>query len=66
MEIPLDPEIEKVVLDKVARGDYPSVALMVEEALFLLVQRDWSNSQAELQERVPEFFEPEPDPLRQG
>jgi Arc/MetJ-type ribon-helix-helix transcriptional regulator len=57
MEVPLDPEIEKVVLQKVASGEYPSVAFLVEEALYLLVERDWSNSQAELQERVPSVFE---------
>jgi Arc/MetJ-type ribon-helix-helix transcriptional regulator len=62
MEIPMDPEIEQVVLAKVGRGEYPSVAELVEEALFLLVERDWSRSQAELQERVPTVFDPIPDP----
>lgn len=57
MEIPLHPEIERVVLEKVARGEYRSVAEMVEEALFLLVEREWSSSQAELQERVPSVFD---------
>ncbi len=57
MDVPLDPEIERVVLDKVARGEYRSVADLVEEALFLLVERDWSTSQAELQERVPSVFD---------
>jgi Arc/MetJ-type ribon-helix-helix transcriptional regulator len=57
MEVPMDPEIERVVREKVARGDYPSVAELVEEALYLLVERDWSRSQAELQERVPSVFE---------
>ena len=52
----MDPEIERVVLDKVRRGDYASVAELVEEALYLLVERDWSASQAELQERVPSAF----------
>ena len=61
MDVPLDPEIERVVLDKVARGDYPSVAVMVEEALYLLVERDWSRSQAELIERVPSVFDPLPE-----
>ena len=57
MEVPMDPEIERVVLEKVARGDYPSVAELVEEALYLLVERDWAKSQVELQERVPSVFE---------
>jgi Arc/MetJ-type ribon-helix-helix transcriptional regulator len=58
MEIPLHPEVEKVVLEKVARGDYRSVAEMVEEALFLLVERDWANSQADLLKGVPTAFDP--------
>jgi hypothetical protein len=66
MEVPLDPEIEKVVLRKVAIGEYPSVAVMVEEALFLLVERDWSRSQAELQERMPSVFEFENEPKSEG
>jgi Arc/MetJ-type ribon-helix-helix transcriptional regulator len=57
MEVPLDPEIERVVLAKVERGEYPSVADLIEEALYLLVERDWSRSQAELQERVPSVFD---------
>ena len=57
MEVPLDPEIERVVLDKVARGEYPSVLELVEDALYLLVERDWSRSQAELQARMPSIFE---------
>jgi Arc/MetJ-type ribon-helix-helix transcriptional regulator len=56
MEVPLDPEIEQIVLQKVASGAYPSVSVLVEEALFLLVERDWSQSQAELQERMPSVF----------
>ena len=61
MEIPLDPEIERVVRDQVARGDYPSVEAMVEEALFLLVERDWTRSQADLLGRSPGVFEPTSD-----
>jgi Arc/MetJ-type ribon-helix-helix transcriptional regulator len=57
MEVPMDPEIERVVRQKVERGDYPSVAVMVEEALYLLVERDWTRSQAELQDRVPSAFD---------
>ena len=57
MEVPLDEEIERVVLAKVARGEYPSVAELVEEALYLLVERDWSQSQLELQQRVPSAFD---------
>jgi Arc/MetJ-type ribon-helix-helix transcriptional regulator len=58
MDIPMDPEIERVVREKVARGEYRSIAELIEEALFLLVERDWSRSQAELQERAPTVFEP--------
>jgi Arc/MetJ-type ribon-helix-helix transcriptional regulator len=61
MEVLLDPEIEKVVLQKVARGEYPSVAIMIEEALYLLVERDWSQSQADLQQRMPSVFDLEPE-----
>jgi Arc/MetJ-type ribon-helix-helix transcriptional regulator len=57
MEVPMDPEIERVVLQKIERGDYPSIADLVEEALYLLVERDWARSQAELQERVPSAFD---------
>ncbi len=64
MEVPLDPEIEKVVLQKVASGEYPSLALLIEEALYLLIQRDWSNAQAELQARVPSVFEVDQDSPR--
>jgi Arc/MetJ-type ribon-helix-helix transcriptional regulator len=61
MEIPMNPEVERVVLEKVARGEYPSVAELVEEALYLLVERDWSKSQAELLDRAPSVFEPLPE-----
>jgi len=51
--VDMAPEIEQVVLAKVASGEYPSVASLVEEALFLLVERDWLASQRELRERAP-------------
>jgi Arc/MetJ-type ribon-helix-helix transcriptional regulator len=60
MDIPLDPEIERVVRQKVDGGEYASVADLVEEALFLLVQRDWSRRQAELLARMPSAFDPDP------
>ncbi len=66
MEVPLDPEIEQVVIQKVARGEYPSVAALVEEALFLLVERDWSQSQAELQAQVPSLFNTDPGSMSEG
>ena len=53
MEIDLAAEIEQVVLAKVAAGEYPSVAALVEEALFLLVERDWLAAQRSLRERAP-------------
>ena len=56
----MDPEIERVVRHKVDSGEYPSIAELVEEALFLLVERDWSRSQAELQERMPAVFDVDP------
>ncbi len=61
MEVPLDPEIEQVVRQKIENGEYPSLAVLFEEALFLLVERDWSNSQADLHQRMPAVFEPDPD-----
>jgi len=62
VEVALAPEIEQVVLAKVASGEYPSVASLVEEALFLLVERDWLASQRELRERAPFVLErPETD-----
>ncbi|WP_435007112.1 ribbon-helix-helix domain-containing protein [Tundrisphaera lichenicola] len=61
MEVPLDPEIEQVVRQKVESGEYPSVSALVEEALFLLVERDWSRSQAELREKLPSAFGLDPD-----
>ncbi len=51
MEVKLAPEIEAVVRDKVAAGEYPSVAALVEEALFLLVERDWHIAQRILHEQ---------------
>jgi Arc/MetJ-type ribon-helix-helix transcriptional regulator len=56
MDVPLHPEIERVVRQKVESGEYPSIAALVEEALFLLVERDWSRCQAELLEKVPSAF----------
>ncbi len=52
MEVPLDPEIEEIVRRKVAGGEYPSVSALVEEALMLLVERDWQRSRRELFERL--------------
>ena len=51
MELELPAEIEAVIRDKVAAGEYPSVAELVEEALFLLVERDWRAAQRNLTER---------------
>ncbi len=64
MEIDLAAEIEQVVLAKVAAGEYPSVAALVEEALFLLVERDWLAAQRSLQARAP-FLGNAPDPAPQ-
>lgn len=58
MEIELAPEVEQVVRDKVASGEYPTVAALVEEALYLLVERDWRAAQRDLRERAPALFEP--------
>jgi Arc/MetJ-type ribon-helix-helix transcriptional regulator len=66
MDVPLDPEIERVVRQKVESGEYPSVAILIEEALFLLVERDWSRSQADLQERMPAVFDPDPPTSAEG
>ena len=57
MEIPLDGEIEQVVRAKVDSAEYQSVAHLVEEALFLLVERDWLASQHDLRERAPFVFD---------
>jgi Arc/MetJ-type ribon-helix-helix transcriptional regulator len=62
MDVPLDPEIERVVRRKVESGEYPSVSVLVEEALFLLVERDWARSQADLQEHMPSIFDPGSQP----
>jgi Arc/MetJ-type ribon-helix-helix transcriptional regulator len=66
MDVPLAPELEQVVLRKVETGEYPSVAVLIEEALFLLVERDWGRSQAELQEKVPSAFDFDPQPATEG
>ena len=58
MDVPLPPEIEQVVLAKVAAGEYPSVAILVEEALFLLVERDWQALRRDVGERAAFVFEP--------
>ena len=56
------PEIEQVVRDKVASGEYPTVAALIEEALFLLVERDWHAAQRDLRDRAPAIFDPPGDP----
>ena len=66
MDVPLDPEIERVVRQKVENGEYPSIAVLFEEALFLLVERDWSRSQADLQDRMPSVFDPKLPPSTEG
>ena len=66
MDVPLHPEIERVVRQKVESGEYPSIAALVEEALFLLVERDWVRCQAELLEKVPSAFGPVPDSPTEG
>ena len=52
MDVPLDPEIEEAVRRKVEGGEYPSVAALVEEALMLLVERDWQRTREALFERL--------------
>ncbi len=66
MDVPLHPEIEQVVRQKVESGEYPSVAALFEEALFLLVERDWSKVQEELNERMPSIFGPDPASPTEG
>ena len=58
MEVALAPEIEAVVQAKVAAGEYPSVSALVEEALFLLVERDWQSLRREVGERAAFLFDP--------
>ena len=58
MEVSLASEIEQVLHAKVAAGEYPSLAALVEEALFLLVERDWLAAQRDLRERAPGVFGP--------
>ena len=60
MDVPLHPEIERVVRQKVDSGEYPSIAALFEEALFLLVERDWSKVQEELNQQMPSIFGPDP------
>ena len=64
MEVDLAPEIEAVVRAKVAAGEYASVAALVEEALFLLVERDWHAAQRDLHQRGG--FGPAASPLDAG
>ena len=52
MDVPLDPEIEEVVRKKVEGGEYPSVSALIEEALMLLVERDWQRSREALFQRL--------------
>lgn len=59
MEVELAPEIEAILRAKVATGEYPSLAALVEDALFLLVERDWRAAQANLRSQVPAMFGPE-------
>ena len=48
LQIDLAAEIEQVIERKVAAGEYSSVTALVEEALFLLVERDWQAAQTDL------------------
>ncbi len=66
MDVPLPPEIEEVVRSKVEAGDYPSVAALIEEALFLLVERDFVARQRELLERMPAAFGTPDEALAEG
>lgn len=58
MEVALASELERVVLAKVAAGEYPSVDALIEEALFLLVERDWQATRRELEQRAAFVFDP--------
>ena len=60
MDVELAPEIEAVLRDKVAAGEYPSLVALVEEALFLLVERDWQVAQRNLHARAPGLSGVEP------
>ncbi len=62
MQVDLAPEIEQVLHAKVAAGEYPSLAALVEEALFLLVERDWLAAQRDLRARSPGVFGVQDDP----
>lgn len=53
MDVNLTPEIEAILQAKVATGEYPSLAALIEEALFLLVERDWQSAQRDLLKRAP-------------
>ena len=57
MDVTLPAEIEAVILAKVAAGEYASVTALLEEALFLLVQRDWQELRRELGERASFLFD---------
>ena len=61
MDLPLHPESEAILRRKVEAGEYPSMEALVEEALFLLVERDWRKSQADLLEKVPSAIAPAPE-----
>jgi Arc/MetJ-type ribon-helix-helix transcriptional regulator len=50
MTITLSPELEKLVLDKVNRGEYESTDALIEEALQRLLEDD--ADQNEIRERV--------------
>ena len=58
MEIDLAAEIVDVIEQKVAAGQYPSATALVEEALFLLVERDWQEAQGELHKQTGLFSGP--------
>ena len=66
MDVPLPAEIEEVVRRKVEAGEYPTVAALVEEALFLLVERDFGARQRELLERLPSAFDGGPESSPEG
>jgi len=47
MNVPLSPDMEKLVSEKVKRGEYPDAAAVVADALQLLKERDRAEDRLE-------------------
>ena len=67
VEVNLTADIERVIEQKLAAREYPSLDALLEEALFLLVERDWQLAQSDLRQQASFLWdEPESGPSEEA